>query len=146
MDIPYTVAETSAPPYIPTSIGSLNAAKCLSEIQMKRVILNVGGKRFETSSATLATIPEGLLAEMVSEASTIKPYKNEEVPTYFVDRNPRFFDFILDYLRDPRNFKKILPTNKQILRQLHVEATYYRLTGLTEIIEANGQSSLWNEM
>jgi hypothetical protein len=144
MDIPYTVAEAPAPPYIPTSIRSLNAAKCLSEIQTKRVILNVGGKRFETSSTTLATVPEGILAEMVSEASTVKPYKKDELSTYFVDRNPRFFDFVLDYLRDPRNFKKILPTNKQILRQLHMEATYYRLTGLTEIIEANSQSSLWN--
>jgi hypothetical protein len=42
MDIPYTVAETPAPPYVLTNIDSLNAAKSLSEIQRKRVILNVG--------------------------------------------------------------------------------------------------------
>jgi hypothetical protein len=144
MNIPYTVAETPVNPYVPTNIDSLNATRHLSEIQ-KRVILNVGGKRFETSSATLTTIPEGLLAKMMSEGSSIKPYMNEGVPTYFVDRNPKFFDFVLDYLRNPRNFRKILPNNKQILRQLHIEASYYQLTGLTEIIEASGQTSLWTE-
>lgn len=89
---------------------------------------------------------------MISKDSEVTPYKTDRMATYFLDRNLRFFDFIVDYVCDPLNFSKILPSNKQVLRQLHVEATHYRVTGLVEILEKQGRSSirekwkkLWDE-
>lgn len=82
---------------------------------------------------------------MISKDSEVTPYKTDRMATYFLDRNParpRFFDFIVDYVCDPLNFSKILPSNKQVLRQLHVEATHYRVTGLVEILEKQGRSSI----
>ena len=41
------------------------------------------------------------MAEMISKDSEVTPYKTDRMATYFLDRNPRFFDFIPDYLCDP---------------------------------------------
>ena len=93
------------------------------------------------------TEPDGILAGMVQKDSGVEPLITNGTAGYFIDRNPRFFDFILDYLRDPQNFHKIIPSNKQILRQLHVEANYYRLLPLCEILVEKSQSvvSLWED-
>ena len=79
---------------------------------------------------------------MISKDSEVTPYKTDRMATYFLDRNLRFFDFIVHYVCDPLNFSKILPSNKQVLRQLHVEATHYRVTGLVKILEKQGRSSI----
>nr|XP_022336851.1 uncharacterized protein LOC111133067 [Crassostrea virginica] len=143
-EVAYSVKEVEAPMYIPSDKDKASV-NLIAEIQKNRLLLNIGGKKFETSAPTLKNEPEGLLAEMISKDSDVAPYKAEGLTTYLLDRSPRFFDFVLDYLRDPLNFVKILPSNKQVLRQLHVEATYYRLTGLVEILEQQGRSSIWEK-
>jgi hypothetical protein len=107
----------------------------MAQQQCQRVILNIGGKKFETSTTTLSSDPSSILAHMVMKTSPMKPYDLNGTQTYFVDRNPRYFDFILDYLRSPNCIGQILPNDKTMLRQLHVEASWYGLTGLTENIE-----------
>ena len=143
-EVAYSVKEVETPMYIPSNKDEVGVS-LIAEISKNRLLLNIGGKKFETSASTLKNEPDGLLAEMISKDSAVAPYKTEGLTTYFLDRNPRFFDFVLDYLRDPLNFVKILPSNKQVLRQLHVEATYYRLTGLVEILEQQGRSSIWEK-
>jgi hypothetical protein len=147
-DVPtYEVEDCSiaVPEYHPTNKEDI-ILKSLGDAHRQRIVLNVGGRRFETSKPTLRAEPHCLLAAMISEES-IKPYTKDGIEVYFVDRNPRFFDFILDYLRDPLRFHRILPNNKQILRQIHLEATYYMLTGLCNIIERKGQNAnaLWED-
>lgn len=105
----------------------------------------MGGKKFETSTPILTSAPNGLLADMVAPGSPVKPYNTEGVFCYFIDRNPRFFDFILDFLRDPSSFHKIVPTNRQVLRQIHVEADYYGLPELCEIAVKKSMSALWED-
>ncbi|XP_062621675.1 BTB/POZ domain-containing protein KCTD7-like [Saccostrea cucullata] len=138
----YEVQESNeTPTYNPTDQMEVKL-NILKEQQDGHVILNVGGRKFETSRRTLSSDPSSLLAAMTNPKSPIKPCKE----TYFIDRNPRYFDFVLDYLRYPEAFPNILPSDFTLLRQLHVEGKFYGLSGLVLAIEKKGQTQpLWEE-
>ncbi|PRP73936.1 hypothetical protein PROFUN_08129 [Planoprotostelium fungivorum] len=59
---------------------------------MSRVVLNVGGSRFEVSKATLLKYPNTLLG-------SIDQLQAEPDGVYFFDRNPKVFEIILDFYR-----------------------------------------------
>ncbi|XP_062596548.1 BTB/POZ domain-containing protein KCTD2-like [Saccostrea cucullata] len=104
------------------------------------------GRSFFTSIPTHLTDPSSFLAEMIKPNSPFEPIKKEGSPVYVIDRNPRYFDFILDYLRSPEAFLKVLPTDKGILRQIHVESTFFGLRSLTRAVEKFSSSlSLWED-
>ncbi len=79
---------------------------------MQVVQLNVGGKHFSTTSATIRSMN-------ISES--------------FIDRDPTFFHYILNYLR---NGCVVLPNETDELEQLSVEAEYYGVDELVKEIEA----------
>merc|ERR1711962_1221371 len=56
-----------------------------------RVILNIGGKIFETYQSTLDKFPETLLGRLGPKSS----HYNEWTNTYFFDRNRQAFEAIL---------------------------------------------------
>ncbi len=60
-----------------------------------KVVLNIGGKRFEASKTTLLTSPDSFFTAMLCS----ERWKPSEDGTYFIDRNPKLFGRILDYLR-----------------------------------------------
>ncbi|CAM1322376.1 Shaw (predicted) [Pycnogonum litorale] len=60
-----------------------------------RVILNVGGIRFETYKATLKKIPATRLSRLTEALANYDPVLNE----YFFDRHPGVFAQILNYYR-----------------------------------------------
>lgn len=60
-----------------------------------RVILNVGGIRFETYKATLRKIPATRLSRLTEALANYDPILNE----YFFDRHPGVFAQILNYYR-----------------------------------------------
>ena len=62
--------------------------------------LNVGGKIFLTSKATLCLKPESNLAKMV-RGETEQLFDKDG--NLFIDQNPKYFSFILQYLRTGRN-------------------------------------------
>eukprot|EP01112_Ceratiomyxa_fruticulosa_P009268 TRINITY_DN2416_c0_g2_i1.p1 TRINITY_DN2416_c0_g2~~TRINITY_DN2416_c0_g2_i1.p1 ORF type:complete len:317 (-),score=54.08 TRINITY_DN2416_c0_g2_i1:90-1040(-) len=64
----------------------------------ERVILNIGGTRFETYVQTLLKYPDTLLGVMFNErnADMLKPDSKGE---YFFDRSPIYFEAILHYYR-----------------------------------------------
>eukprot|EP01006_Ploeotia_vitrea_P001483 TRINITY_DN104933_c0_g1_i1.p1 TRINITY_DN104933_c0_g1~~TRINITY_DN104933_c0_g1_i1.p1 ORF type:complete len:344 (-),score=29.73 TRINITY_DN104933_c0_g1_i1:139-1038(-) len=71
-----------------------------------RVILNVGGTKFETSRQTMLTEPDTFFHSMlhsgVWEPNHIHVNDEtgeQEAGEYFIDRDPRFFCEILNYLR-----------------------------------------------
>lgn len=59
-----------------------------------RVVINVGGKRFETQISTFSSYPDSLLGTMFSARNTylLKKDSNGEI---FFDRNPDAFEAIL---------------------------------------------------
>ena len=60
-----------------------------------RIILNVGGFRFETYRTTLKKIPATRLSRLTEALANYDPVLNE----YFFDRHPGVFAQILNYYR-----------------------------------------------
>ncbi|XP_061164969.1 uncharacterized protein LOC133173922 [Saccostrea echinata] len=124
----------TAPNYIATPKTD-ERMKRVKESQRKRLILNIGGRRFETSVSTLMTKPQALLARMISP-SGIKPYSVDNVYTYFIDRNPNNFSVILDYLRNGGDLPlDALPNDIRALREITLEAKFYELKHLELLSE-----------
>ena len=96
--------------------------------QLDRIYLNVGGKVFLTTRNTLRRAPDCLLAKMLYQ--NVKSYsERNHVPEYFLDRDPCNFGLILHYLRDgPLGVSCNFPSDLRTIRQIHIEAVYYRQT------------------
>lgn len=60
-----------------------------------RVVLNVGGTRFETYKTVLKKIPATRLSRLTEALVNYDPVTNE----YFFDRHPGVFSQILNYYR-----------------------------------------------
>lgn len=111
-----------------------NEKKVVTEIvqsQSGRVVLNVGGNRFDTSVATLTKDQNSMLAAMFSGRYAMK---EEADGSYFVDRDGSQFRYILNYLRDNT---VTLPPNRLLHLELLREANFFQLAGLVEQIKAS---------
>jgi len=78
----------------------------------ERVVLNVGGQRFEVSRSTLTKYPNSKLGHMflAENKHLLKPDKKGE---FFFDRNPKIFEVILDFYRTGKLVvSPDIPTNK----------------------------------
>lgn len=66
----------------------------------------------------------------------VKPYSVDNVYTYFIDRNPQNFNYLLDYLRNGRDLPlDALPLDQESLREIIMEAKFYKLRHLELICE-----------
>jgi len=72
-----------------------------------RVVLNVGGKRFETLLETLRKYPNTMLGAMFSSSSCMAIA--DEHGEYFFDRDPKMFEVVLNFYR---HGKIIIPSNR----------------------------------
>lgn len=88
--------------------------------------LNVGGKIFATAHQTLAQQDGSLLADLATEAHCASASYLEGA--LFIDRNPKYFEMLLDWLRDK---SAPLPTDTETHEALAREAVFYRLPELT---------------
>eukprot|EP00933_Yihiella_yeosuensis_P075697 TRINITY_DN85163_c0_g1_i1.p1 TRINITY_DN85163_c0_g1~~TRINITY_DN85163_c0_g1_i1.p1 ORF type:complete len:211 (+),score=43.44 TRINITY_DN85163_c0_g1_i1:39-635(+) len=95
-----------------------------------RVNIDVGGHTFATSSSTLTSSR----AEKSWFGPRFSGHYGDPVvgDTIFVDRNPKHFMKILDFLRDGWC---VLPTELMELRELRKEAEFYCLQGLLDLID-----------
>ena len=102
--------------------------------QGQKVVLNVGGTRFECSRESLVKDPKSLFAELFREESAVKPSLGNQ---YFFDRDPTHFRIILNYLRNGCKIDiRTLPKDVRYLDELFYEAEYYNLLKLIESIVA----------
>jgi hypothetical protein len=71
-----------------------------------RVILNVGGIKYETSALTLRKYSDTLLGRMFSDENmrVTGLTKPDRFGEYFIDRNGRYFECILDFYRTGQIF------------------------------------------
>ncbi|XP_050301332.1 BTB/POZ domain-containing protein KCTD3 [Anthonomus grandis grandis] len=84
--------------------------------------LNVGGKRFSTSRQTLTLIPDTFFTALLNgRISSLR----DEKGYIFIDRDPKVFSVILNYLRT-----KEVDLNAIDTRTLRLEAEYYNIAPL----------------
>jgi hypothetical protein len=123
------------PTYRPTPKGQLdNKLKNIAEAQRKRLVLNVGGRKFETSVPTLLSVPS-LLARMIGPHG-IKPYSVDNIYTYFLDRNPDYFVWVLNYLRNNGAVTlESLPDQLSTLKNISHEAKFFEIRHLELLCE-----------
>eukprot|EP00033_Pygsuia_biforma_P003511 GCRY01003844.1.p1 GENE.GCRY01003844.1~~GCRY01003844.1.p1 ORF type:complete len:240 (+),score=44.21 GCRY01003844.1:191-910(+) len=93
--------------------------------------LNVGGKLFSTTISTLRSEKNTMLDAMFSGRM---PLRKDENGRYFIDRNGKWFSYVLDYLRDLNSF--IVPADGELRRILAREADYFQLEGLSSLLHA----------
>jgi hypothetical protein len=97
----------------------------------KVVTLNVGGKSFSTTLATLTAVEGSYLWKLAHKVRT------SNASEYFLDRSGEVFSSVLDYLRCQRyneDPKSILPEDTGALKLLKREAAFYKLPGLEKTV------------
>ena len=104
---------------------------------MSRIVVNVGGVYYETTTATLQKSP--ILGQLCDDAG-------DEI--VFVDRDGGLFSYILSYLRTDT---LVTPPDEHLLRLIGNEAVFYQLSDLrcaAERMEAlvSHQTSQPNQM
>jgi len=121
-----------------TSVGN-KAISCIYK-RGDIVKLNVGGQLFTTTFDTL-TKEDSMIRTMFNGTFPVHQVVDGSV---FIDRDPKYFDMVLNYMRsgglEP-------PRDKNVLMELWKEAEFYQLTGMIEILEnqlkeENGSPSL----
>ena len=134
-DEEYTVEETSEKIYTPTP-NHILLLQSWMDCQNKRILLNIGGTKFETCVQTLQNDPSSMLSLMLLPDSPFKPYNTENLYTYFIDRDPRHFVHIINYLRSNCSSDlSTFPRNIVHLRELQKETSFYKLSHLESLLE-----------
>ena len=96
----------------------------------KWIKLNVGGQPFMTSKSTLEKEPESMICRMVlGELPSLK----DENGAILIDRSPKYFDKILNYLR----MGEIQLDHDVNVEALIQEAKFYGIMSLVEKYEHN---------
>lgn len=89
---------------------------------------NIGGQLFEVEVSVLTKEPASVLA-LCCRKDTI--CRTDQHGKYYFDRDWWLFRLIMSYLRC-----KVLPSDPEVLRDLHREALFYRLEDLRAAIES----------
>jgi len=103
--------------------------KKLVEFSQRKVKLDVGGKLFSTTLTTL-TKEECFFSAMFSGHFPLE--KDEEDGSYHVDRNPLYFETILDYLRTGR--LQLSKYSSEEMEELRHEAEFYQIPSLLALL------------
>lgn len=96
------------------------------------VKLNVGGKNFQTTQGTLLSDQNSMLAKMFStEKNGRIPAIQDDNGAYFIDRCPKYFGIILNFLRGG-----VVEKGANVdLKFLRTEAEYFCIEGLIKVID-----------
>ena len=92
--------------------------------QTSKMLLNVGGHRFETSRVTLTSIPDTYLESLFSGRFELT---TDAEGAYFIDRDGRHFHHILNCLRDCGRFELSSDLTEGQRKELAVEVEFYGL-------------------
>jgi len=87
---------------------------------------NVGGKIFSTRKSTMNSIPDTLFHKIANSNEL------DFNQTIYFDRNPTYFEFLLDFIRTHEfNYKKF---TKVELSEIHIEAEYFELSEIADYL------------
>ena len=104
------------------------------------IMLNVGGVKYQTSLSTLTCHSGSFFAKMFGGKFSVQPCSDG---SYFIDRDGKNFEHILDFLRTKKIFIK---NDECLIERLLSESEYYNLPSLRSLIllKASG-SRILNE-
>jgi hypothetical protein len=103
------------------------AATLTEDEQMIRIVLNIGGRRFESTAEVLTKDRFSVLAALCTANPPVKP---DTSGAYFFDRDGELFQHCINFLRDG-----VLPDNQEDLRSLYTESSFFRLGSLRCAVE-----------
>jgi hypothetical protein len=129
----------------------INDIKKFEPIKFEIVYFNVGGTSFSTFKSNLIKTSNekdpfynssSYFKALVNGLINVTYTRSNEI---FIDRNPKYFDLVLDFLRTI-NTKEIfkLPKNNEVLAGLYQEADYYMLDDLKDLLMPFQHSSILN--
>jgi hypothetical protein len=114
--------------------GQTSASKdCPFQKKHHRIRLNVGGHRFDTTTATLTKEPESMIAAMFSGRHELK----EDDGCVFIDQDGDVFAHVLSYLRSTSAF--VSPKCEVMQQRLLAAADYYQLNGLRSMLSPDDE-------
>jgi hypothetical protein len=93
--------------------------------------LNVGGTTFSTTLSTLCSHPYSKLAAMFNQYIPIIT-RVDPNGSYFIDRNPKAFAVILDFLRTGKVFLDHAGVSAE---QVRTEAEHFHLDSMYELLK-----------
>ncbi|KAJ5076449.1 btb/poz domain-containing adapter for cul3-mediated rhoa degradation protein family member [Anaeramoeba ignava] len=102
-----------------------------TNLNTKPIKINVGGKIFETLTTTLSKWKNSKFEEIITNQKQF-PIINDGI--IFFDRNPKYFEIILDYLRTSEVTIPKKLNNKEGLSRLIKESKYYSIHSLTQLL------------
>ncbi|KAJ5076460.1 hypothetical protein M0811_06460 [Anaeramoeba ignava] len=102
-----------------------------TNLNIKPIKINVGGKIFETLTTTLLKWKNSKFEEIITNQKQF-PIINDGI--IFFDRNPKYFEIILDYLRTSEITIPTKLENKKGLEILIKESKYYSIHSLTQLL------------
>ena len=103
----------------------------ICQVIMEEVItLDVGGVRYKTTKSTLTKYPDSMLGNMFGGKFALIKQADGSI---FIDRDGETFQFILDYLRSGNI---TLPSNDLQFKKLKLEADFYQIQPLVDIINS----------
>ena len=94
--------------------------------------LNVGGSLFTTSVQTLLSSPNCFFSSSYNFETKVFNLPADSSGRYFVDRDGKIFQYILEFLR---NKSVVLPDNFVEKRRLKFEAEFYKLPLMIKLID-----------
>ncbi|XP_073517786.1 BTB/POZ domain-containing protein KCTD14 isoform X2 [Phyllobates terribilis] len=108
----------------------MNSLKAESPEQMSPVVqLNIGGDIYTTTVGTLKKHQESKLFEMFNGLPKLR---TDVEGRYFIDREGKYFRYILDYLRSGQ-----VPT--EYIHEVYKEALFYEIESLVKKLEETPQ-------
>ena len=103
---------------------------------MDRIILNVGGTRYETTLTTVRNIGPYFVNLCAPES----PFRQQDGNEYFVDRDPDLFKYVLAYARTKR-----LDRIVHDVQGLLIEAEYFGFDDLITYVKKRSNTKIRNK-
>jgi len=98
----------------------------------KIINLNVGGTVFATSRETLAAAGDSFFSSLISEHFKQQRDQNNNL---FIDRDPKLFASVLNFLRSQCTYLSVDKCNRAKLQSLLAEAEFYAVVPLMEEVQ-----------
>lgn len=105
----------------------------INKAKNKLITLNIGGKIFQTSRDNILKDKDSLLAiimlELEQENLNRLNSSEDQVIEIFIDRNPDYFNIILDFLREDIFDKSLY--SESLLKIIYDEVRFYEITDIS---------------